>query len=136
MIDINLHPTDRILRQFAGASLLLFGGLAANQWLMRGNPRTAAALLVAAFVVGVAGLVRPRAVRWLFVAATLAAFPMGWLLSQVMLVVLFVAVITPVALLFKLRGRDRLARHRRAEQTSYWRPKASTGDMGRYLRQY
>ena len=136
MIDVDLHPTDRMLRQFAGAWLLVLGGLAANQWLIRGNPRIAAALLVGAVVVGVVGFVRPRAVRWLFIAATLAAFPIGWLLSQVMLVVLFVAVITPVALLFKLGGRDRLARHQRAEQTSYWRPKASTGDMRRYLRQY
>lgn len=136
MIDINLHPTDRMLRQFAGAWLLVLGALAAHQWLMRGNPRAAAVLLVAALAAGVAGLVRPRAVRWLFLAATIAAFPIGWVVSQVMLVVLFMVVMTPVALLFKVRGRDRLARRRRHEQTSYWKPKAATADMRRYLRQY
>jgi hypothetical protein len=136
MIDINLQPTDRILRQFAAAWLLVLGGMAANQWLMRGNPRAAAALLGAALVVGVAGLIRPPAVRWLFVAATVAAFPIGWVVSQVMLFVLFTVVITPVALLFKLRGRDRLARRRCAQQASYWKPKTTTADMRRYLRQY
>jgi hypothetical protein len=136
MIAINLQPTDRILRQFAGAWLLVLSGVAANQWLMRGNPRVAAALLAAALLVGVAGLIRPPAVRWLFVGATVAAFPIGWVVSQVMLFVLFAVVITPVALLFKLRGRDRLARRGREQQASYWKPKTTTADMRRYLRQY
>ena len=136
MLDINLHPSERILRQFAAAWLLVLSGLAANQWLMRGNARIAAALLALAVLVGVAGLVRPRAVRWLFVSSTVAAFPIGWVVSQVMLVVLFIGVITPVALMFRLQGRDRLSRKPTPGQTSYWKPKITTEDMGRYLRQY
>ena len=136
MVDINFHPTDRMLRQFAGAWLVAFSGLAAAQWLMRGHPRTASALFGAALIIGVAGLLRPRAMRWLFVAATIAAFPIGWVVSQVMLFVLFTAVITPVALLFKLQGRDRLTRHRPGHEASYWKPKTTTADMRRYLRQY
>lgn len=136
MIDINLRPTDRMLRQFAGAWLLVCSGMAANQWLTRGNARAAVALLIAAVVVGVTGLVRPRAVRWLFVAATVAAFPIGWVVSQVMLFLLFALVITPIALLFKLLGRDRLVRRRPEQQGSYWTPKTTTADMRRYLRQY
>jgi hypothetical protein len=136
MIDINLQPTDRILRQFAGAWLLVLSGVAANEWLTRGSPRAAAVLMAAALVVGVAGLLRPPLVRWLFVGATVAAFPIGWVVSQVMLFVLFAVVITPVALLFKLRGRDRLGRRRSEQQASYWKPKTTIADMRRYLRQY
>jgi hypothetical protein len=136
MIDINLHPNDRVLRQFSGAWLVVFTGLAANQWIMQGSPRIAATLLAIAFVVGAAGLVRPAVVRWLFVASTVAAFPIGWVVSQVMLVILFVVVITPVALLFKLQGRDRLSRKATPGRASYWKRKITTEDMGRYLRQY
>lgn len=136
MIDLNLQPTDRMLRQFAGAWLLVFSAISASQWLTRGNPRAAAVFLVAAVVVGVMGMVRPRAVRWLFLAATVAAFPIGWIVSQVMLFVLFAAVITPVALLFRLRGRDRLGRRRPHGRASYWQPMTTTADIRRYLRQY
>jgi hypothetical protein len=136
MLDITLHPTDRILRQFASACLIILGGFAANQWLMHGNAGIAATLLAVAVLVGAAGLVRPQAVRWLFIASTVAAFPIGWVVSQVMLLVLFVGIITPVALVFRLQGRDRLSRQRRPEQTSYWKPKVTTSDMRRYLRQY
>jgi Saxitoxin biosynthesis operon protein SxtJ len=136
MLDINLHPNKRVLRQFAAAWLVVLSGLAANQWLMRGNARIAAALLAIAVLVGAAGLVRPRAVRWLFVSSTIAAFPIGWVVSQVMLFVLFIGVMTPVALMFRLRGRDRLSRKPTPGKTSYWKPKITTEDMGRYLRQY
>ena len=88
-----------------------------------------------AIIIGIAGLLRPRLVRWLFVAATVLAFPIGWVVSQVMLFVLFIGVMTPVALLFKAQRRDRLARTRSA-QSSYWKPKTATQDMRRYLRQY
>jgi hypothetical protein len=136
MIEIDLHPGDRILRQFAGAWLFVLGAIGANQWLARGNPRVGLALVVLAAVFGTAGLLRPRAVRWLFVASTIAAFPIGWVVSQVMLLVLFIGVITPVALLFTVTGRDRLSRTRRPGQPSYWKPKTPAQDVRRYLRQY
>jgi len=135
MMTLDLHPTDRMLRQFAAAWLVVFSVLAANQWLTRGHPRTAIVLAGVAIIIGIAGLLRPRLVRWLFVAATVLAFPIGWVVSQVMLFVLFIGVMTPVALLFKAQGRDRLARKRSA-QSSYWKPKTATQDMRRYLRQY
>jgi hypothetical protein len=55
--------------------------------------------------------------------------------SQATLLVLFFGVITPVAMLFALVGRDRLAR-RRPQQDTYWKPKATPQDVRRYLRQY
>jgi hypothetical protein len=136
MIDIDLHPTDRVLRQIAVAWLVVLGMLGGNQWLVRGHARAGLALVAVAVAVGLAGLLRPTAVRWIFVACTVAAFPIGWVVSQVMLLVLFVGVITPIALLFKLQGRDRLSRRRNPGQQSYWKPKAAAHDVRRYLRQY
>ena len=135
MLSIDLNPSDRILRQFAGAGATALGVLAARQWFVRGNAHAAEALLAAALIGGIAGLVRPRAVRWLFVVCTVVAFPIGWVMSQLMLFVLFAVVITPLAGALRLQGRDRLAR-KRAEGASYWKPKAPAQDMRRYLRQY
>ena len=134
--DIDFDPADRVLRQFAGAWLVVLGALGANQWLLRGNARVGLVLVVVALVIGTVGLLRPKSVRWIFVAATVAAFPIGWVVSQVMLLVMFIGVITPVALLFKLQGRDRLWRKRPSGQQTYWKPKATMRDVRRYLRQY
>ena len=133
---IDVNPPNRVLRQFAGAWLAVVGSLSVSQWLASGNARAALALAAAAIVIGVAGLVRPGTVRWLFVGSSVAAFPLGWIVSEVMLALLFVGVMTPVALFFKLRGRDRLSRKRPAGQESYWKPKETPRDVRRYFRQY
>ena len=134
--DIDLNPSSRILRQFAAAWLLMLGAIGVNQWLLRGHPRIGIVLLAIAVVVGTIGLLRPQSIRALFVACTVATFPIGWVVSQVMLLTLFAFVITPVALLFKIRGRDRLWRKRAPERPTYWKPKTPVQDVRRYLRQY
>jgi hypothetical protein len=53
----------------------------------------------------------------------------------VMLVVLFAALFTPIALVFRLMGRDALAIKRRAA-TTYWIRKASPSSSSEYLREY
>jgi fucose 4-O-acetylase-like acetyltransferase len=134
--DINLNPSRRILRQFAGVWLLVLGAIAVNQWLLRGNPRIGIALLAIAVVIGTIGLLRPQSIRPVFLACTVVTFPIGWVVSQLMLLTLFAIVITPVALLFKISGRDRLWRKHTPERTSYWKAKAPVRDVRRYLRQY
>jgi len=56
-------------------------------------------------------------------------------LSRVALAILFYLLFTPVALVFKVTGRDTLHRRRRS-QTSYWTPKAGAADVREYFRQF
>src|SRR5438132_14251898 len=105
MMTLDLHPTDRMLRQFAAAWLVVFSVLAANQWLTRGHPRTAIVLAGVAIIIAIAGLLRPRLVRWLFGAATALAFPIGWVVSQGVLLVLSIGVVCTVRLVCRSPAR-------------------------------
>ncbi len=134
--DLPLNPSTRMLRQFAGLCLVLLGGLAAWDWIGRSEPLTAAALGVTAVGVGALGLVAPRAVRPIFVASVVLTFPIGWVVSRVMLVLLFAVVITPVGLLFRVRRRDALGLARRPDRTTYWSPKPAAPDVASYFRQF
>jgi hypothetical protein len=87
-------------------------------------------------VVGGLGLIRPAAMRWLFVGATVLAFPIGWVVSQVMLAVMYYGIITPLAVWFRLRGRDLLSRKPAPNRASFWAPKHTPSDMRAYFRQY
>jgi hypothetical protein len=51
------------------------------------------------------------------------------------LALLFFGVFTPVALLFKLIGRDVLARHQRPEVPTYWTAHPAVKDVRSYFRQ-
>ena len=134
--DLPLNPTASALRQFAGAWLVFFLAAGVHRYVARGQHQVGIALGAMAIVVGVAGLIRPAAVRWLFVGATVLAFPIGWVVSQIMLAVMFYGIITPMAVLFRLRGRDLLARKPAPNRASFWAPKQTPEDMGAYFRQY
>jgi len=134
--DIQWHPPNRVLRQFAVAWLLVLGSCGGYQWLARGHTAIGLTLVSGALIIGGAGWIVPAAIRWLFVACTLAAFPIGWAVSQVLLLIMFYGIITPVALLFRVRGRDLLCRKPTPERQSLWQSKTLPGDVRRYLRQY
>src|SRR5262249_49839280 len=97
--DIPRNPSAKMLRQF-GAAWLVFFGIAAARLYHRGHHTAGEIVAVAAIVVGIAGLVKPMLVRGIFVTWMILAFPMGWLVSQVMLLVMYYVFLTPVALVF------------------------------------
>ena len=134
--DIPRDPPPRMLRQFAGLWLLFFGLLAAWQAGSRDNPSAAVTLGVLAVAVGVPGLLRPALVRPVFVGAMIVSFPIGWLVSKILLAVVYYGLFTPIALVFRFTGRDVLARRRDPAATTYWKPKPAPADSRSYFRQF
>src|SRR5262245_56414263 len=128
-------PSPKMLRQFAGLFLIVFLGMAAMRW-WRGHADAWAGLLATvAVVVGLAGMAVPAAIRPIYTAWMIAAFPIGWTISRLALGTIFFVVMTPLAAVFRLIGRDEL-RLRRAERVSYWVSKKQSGDASEYFRQF
>ncbi len=134
--DIPFRPAHKVLRQFAAAWLVFFLALGVHQYWVRQHPSTGVVLIILALVIGLLGLCKPAAVRWLFVGWMVVAFPIAWLVSLLMLCVLFYGLITPVALLFRMRGRDLLRRREAPSATTCWLPKETPKDVRSYFRQY
>jgi hypothetical protein len=131
-----LKPGPKALRQFAAAWLVFFLALGARQYFVRDHHRIGSALAAMAVIFGGLGLIRPFALRWLFVVWMVMAFPVGWVISQIMLAIMFYLLITPIAVLFRLRGRDVLARKPAPERATFWLPKQTAQDVRSYFRQY
>lgn len=80
--------------------------------------------------VAVAPWRRPIFVGWMY-----ATYPMSWVLSHVILLVVFFVVIVPFGLVARVARRDFLARRLDRSAPSYWTPRAPTTDVRRYFRQ-
>lgn len=132
--DIQFSPSDRMLRQFAGIFLLVFGALSLVEAAIRHRPQLSLLYGTLALTVGIAGLLKPRLVRAIYVGWSVVAFPIGWLVSTTMLALLFYGLFTPIGLIFRAFGRDILSRRRRNVDT-YWRPKPAARDLQEYFRQ-
>jgi Saxitoxin biosynthesis operon protein SxtJ len=132
--DLPLTPSTRTLRQFGGLLVVFVIVVAARRWLA-GEVTTALTLLSIAGAVGILAASAPSLLRPVFVASLVVAFPIGWVVSRLILFLLFAAVITPVALLIRMSGRDVL-HLRRPTDTSYWTSKPAAPDLVSYFRQF
>ena len=71
----------------------------------------------------VLGILLPVALRPVYLLWMGFAACMGWVMTRVILVLLFYLVVTPVGLLGRLFGKDFLSRCFDREASSYWLPK-------------
>jgi len=133
--EINSHPDRRILRQFGCVGFLAFGALAVHQYRI-GHHRAGIVLAAIALFMGLAGLAKPSLLRWLFVGWMKVAFPLNFIVSELVLALIFYGVITPLALFFRLTGRDALDLKASPGRASYWVRKPATTDVRRYFRQH
>ena len=120
---------DRTLREFAGLCLLIFGGLFALSWYRHQHVPTRAGWIAGllAVLIGVPGLIRPNGIRPVYQGAMALTRPIGHLLGLAMLAVVYYAVMTPLALAFRLAGRDGLGRFRSQRRVVLGRSRALDG---------
>ena len=141
-IPLNWKPAQRQLRQFGLIGLFVlplvgwigsgmpsistWGGQ--SQWVMIGGASIGLLLgLLAAF--------RPLWLKHIFIGMALVAYPIGLVVSELLILLIYFVVFTPVALVFRLIGRDALLRKIDREATTYWTPKESSKDAESYFRQ-
>lgn len=135
-VEINWNPSEKELRWFAGLQVLFFCAVA---WLiLRQSGSTTAASLIAgaAILAGVAGIVKPATVRPYYLAWMVAVYPIGWVMSHLILAGVYYLVLTPIGLLLRLTGRDPMQRRPDSEATSYWQQRPERDNPDRYFRQY
>jgi hypothetical protein len=135
--EVPTRVPERTLREFAALWLVFLGGLCALSFYRHQHAPSLAAWVAGALslLVGVPGLIRPNAIRPVYLGALALTKPIGHALGLILLVVFYYGVVTPLALLFRLAGRDILGRHRiRAD--SYWVDRLPSRDVRLYLRQY
>jgi len=127
------YRTERDFGLLVGGVFLALGGW----WLYRGSfPTLAPALLVLGATLALLGATYPRALvvpnrLWMGMAEA-----MGFVMTRVILGVIFFLFVTPIGLLRRLSGGDPLGR-RAGRTESYWKPyTARRGDPKHYEKMY
>jgi saxitoxin biosynthesis operon SxtJ-like protein len=145
MVEINFRPDERTLRQFGWIALGGFGLLALcawNGWMVfrhgLGEWREAVAfgLLGLGALSALFSLVFPRANAPLFVGLSVAAFPLGFVLSYVIMATLFYVVIAPVGLCMRMFGMDPMDRRFLPDAPTYWQDARPPRAKADYFKQF
>jgi len=116
---INRNPTTRELHQFGW---IMMAGLSALAALLawRGHPAPAPWLVGGGVLIAVLSYVWPSAARCIYRGWMTFGQGMAWVVSHVILTVVFFVMVTPVALVFKLIKRDELRLKRDPSLETYW----------------
>jgi uncharacterized membrane protein len=136
LVEIDWNPGTRQLRVFglsALAASVVLAGVFVLLW------RLALVWAIAALAAGAAillcSLVSPRTAKVLYVALSAVGLPIGFVVSFVLLAAFFFLLLTPIALLFRLIGRDPLHRKFDRAADSYWIARKPTASLDRYFHQ-
>ena len=136
LIEINKNPSPRELRWF-GLIVLAFGALISGLVYARTHAALGASIpvavagLIAGIYYAAPGLRRPIYLGWMY-----ACLPVGLLMSFVLLAAIYFLVFTPIGLLMRLVGRERVPRAFDRRATSYWIRRPAPRPPASYFRQF
>ena len=145
LIEINLRPDSRTLRQFGFLALggfAFLGAIAWMEWLIFAFGLGAARVPVASVFAALAALsllfslVYPRANLPVYLALTVLGYPIGFVLSYVIMATWFYAIIAPIGLALRVLGRAPIARGFARERETYWEDARKAPSNGRYFKQF
>jgi hypothetical protein len=135
MLSQRSSVPPQTLRRFAAIWLLLFAGQTAAQAIW-GRFEFALLAGIVALLVGLPGMIQPALIRPVHSTLTLLTFALGWLISTLVLALLYFGVFTPVAMLFRVMGRDVLCRRPQAGKETYWTARPAAASLDRYFRPF
>jgi ABC-type uncharacterized transport system permease subunit len=136
LLEINRNPSRRDLAWFGLVLFLFFlvvGGVlgrALASDVARHVAWGAGAILALAYY-AVPGWRRPMFVGWMY-----AAYPIGFVMSHLLLGVVYFGVVTPIGLLMRAMGHDPMTRRFDRSATTYWVERQRVSDVKRYFKQF
>ncbi len=145
MIEIDLKPDAGTLKQFGFIALFGFSLLAALAWFKllifaalpeEWRPVVAGTFAALAIVSTLFSLVFPKANLPIYLGLTILAYPIGFVLSYVIMGFLFFGMITPLGLIFKVIGKDPLNRSFDPAASTYWADPRPRRGKESYFRQF
>lgn len=137
LIEINRNPGQRELRSFAWLWFPLFcAAVSLLVWWRAGVVEVAYAMGAVAVVVAVCAVAAPAVVRLVFVGLIYLTFPIGFIISHVLIGLVYYGVFTPVGLVMRAFGWDAMTRKLDRKAQTYWVKLPPAPAKERYFRQY
>jgi hypothetical protein len=136
LIEVNWNPPRNQLRQFAVLFLIFIGGLGTILYFKDKPLIVSEILWNLAWIVGLAGLIFPPLVRPVFVVMMAVALPIGFVVSTILMLIIYFLIMTPIGLVMRVFGYDPMRMRPAAGAESFWIERPPSSDVRRYFKQY
>ena len=137
LIDINFNPDKKKLRQFGLAALVAAAVISLFLCLVKGIAfKWVMPVFIAGFVIFTLSLISVRLTRMIYIVLTAITMPVGIVVSFLVLTIFYFLLLVPLALVFRIAGRDPLCRKFEPSAKSYWQRRHRTEDSEHYFHQF
>ena len=138
MLKLDFKPPLHVLTQFGfiGVAGFTFIGAIATQRFHAPPAVGYVCLALAAFLGFCAAFEAGAIIRPFFVALMIIAWPLGMVISIVLLGTIFYGMFAPVGVVFRMMGKDPLDRRFDRSSTSYWIRRKTQRSPASYLKLY
>ena len=133
LIKLNRNPDTKQLRQFGVIGML---GLPLIGWLVSGGETVLALSVSCGLMMGIAAWLSPQILKYAFVALSIITFPIGIVVGELVLLVIYYVVFFAVGLCCRVTGRDALGLKFDRTADSYWTEKQKCDKLESYFRQF
>jgi len=137
LVEINWNPDSKDLRNFGRIGVIASVVIAALLHLIKG---LAIKWCLVIFAVGLAificSVISIKATKWIYLALTSVAFPIGMVISFIVMAIFYYVLLMSVGLIFRLIGYDPMRRKFDSNAESYWVRHRPCDDIKRYFHQF
>lgn len=136
LAEINWKPAPRELRIFSVAVGCLLALIAFVSFRATAAVPLAVTLTGMALLIVVSGLIAPATIKPVYLGWMILLYPVRWIVSCLLIAVVYYLLITPIGLALRLLGHDLIGRRFDSQATSYWKSERRTRRERDYFRQF
>jgi predicted membrane protein len=137
LVDINFNPTKKDIRVF-GIAIAVIGlaFVSIFHFIKHASPTVSLWILISALAASLLCLILPQAGKYIFITLSLITFPIGFAVNFIIMAIFFFVLLTPLALIQRIFGRDALGKKFNPDAETYFLKHAMPKNCDRYFRQF
>ncbi len=136
-VEINWHPNHKQLQNFGKIALIAAAVISLLLYLLKGVAiQWVLIILTAGLIIFLSSIISLRLTRAIYVFLTAVTYPIGLVVSFMLLSAFYFLLLAPLGLLFRLTGRDVLGRKFDPSAESYWQQRKPPESDERYYHQF
>jgi len=137
LVSVNWNPSRKDLNGFRLVSVIATTAIAVLLYALKGlDIRWCAGIVGFGVLVWLSGLVSLTLTRCVYVVLMAVTLPIGFVASLILMGAFYFGLITPLGLVFRLRGGDVVCRKFDPKAPTYWAPHEQTKNVERYFQQF
>jgi len=137
LVSLNLKPSNKQLRDFGLIGLCMCSAIGLLLLVLgKIPPKGLVILFLTGLVMFVLSRISAALIKPVYMAMVILTFPIGWIISHLVMGLFFYVVVTLIAVLFKITGRDALCRKFDPQADTYWTPYKNKRSAKDYFHQF